>query len=86
MLSKRALERYQNLSQQEKKKRQYARELYQILAEDKNSVNLITKRYKNLLKDEKQTLVEYIKLISIFIVCLRLLRKIRIFSIFIFID
>ena len=46
MLSKRALERYQNLSQQEKKKRQYARELYQILAEDKNSVNLITKDIK----------------------------------------
>ena len=46
MLSKRALERYQNLSQQEKKKRQYARELYRILAEDKNSVNLITKDIK----------------------------------------
>ena len=87
MLSKRALERYQNLSQQEKKKKSanmLVSYIKFLLKKKKCQCGL--ERYKNLLKDEKQTLVEYIKLISIFIVCLRLLRKIRIFSIFIFID
>ena len=54
-LSKKARERYQNISEEEKsKKHQYARERYRNLSEEEKEKKRQygRKRYKNLLKDE----------------------------------
>ena len=63
-LSKKARERYQNLSEEEKyKKRQYARKKYRNPSEGEREKKCQCgrERYKNLLDDEKQWVVDYIK-------------------------
>ena len=64
--SKRARERYQDLSEEEKNKEcQYAHEQYRNLSEEeknKKHQNGV-ERYRNLPEDEKQRLDEYRKII-----------------------
>ena len=61
-LSEEARERYQNLSEEKHKKRQYARERYGNLSEEEKEKKhqCGRKRYKSFLEYKKQRLVEYI--------------------------
>ena len=64
-LSKKARERYQNLSEEEKDKRhQYACEQYRNLSEkeEEKKCQYGREQYKNLLENDKQKLVEYVNL------------------------